>query len=68
MAPYRTAAMIFTTILDLKARRKAKEASLHRAIKSLVSSNHHVSANLFNHAQGGCLKCVIEQNGGQVVV
>ena len=98
MAPYRTAAMIFTAILDLEARRKAKEASkarrrkirrlkqqqrmgqfspsaiprlilshtgfllgmvfdsyctassLHKAIKSLVSSNHHVSAILFNHA------------------
>ena len=50
MALYRTAAMIFTTILDLEARRKGKEASLHKASKSLVSSNHHVSANLFNRA------------------
>ena len=98
MAPYRTAAMLFTAILDLEARRKAKEtskarrrkirrlkqqqrmrqfspsaiprlilshasvllcmafnscctaSSLHKAIKSLVSSNHHVSAILFNHA------------------
>ena len=27
MAPYRTAAMIFTAILDLEARRKVTEAS-----------------------------------------
>ena len=91
MAPNRTAAMIFTLILDLEARKKAKEASKarrrkirrlkqqqrmrqflvkqaltfvlaflsivvdqtvfsHKAIKSLVSSNHHVSAILVNHA------------------
>ena len=97
MAPYRTAAIKFTAILDLKARRKAKEASkarrgkirclkqqqrmrhfsntlhrpflglfcpirvsccawcltassLHTAIKSLLSANHHGSAILFNHA------------------
>ena len=90
-APYGTAAMIFTGILDLEARRKAKEASKarrrkihrlkqqqrmrqflvkqaltfvlafllivvdqtvfsHKAIKSLVSSNHYVSAILVNHA------------------
>ena len=49
MALYRAAAMM-TTILDLEARRKAKEASLHKAIKSLVSSNHHLSAILLNHA------------------
>jgi len=90
MASYRTAVMIFTAILDLEARRKAKEASkagrrkicrmrqfsralhrpflglfcpirvsycacctassLHKAIKSLVSSNHYASAILLNHA------------------
>ena len=33
MAPYRTAAMIFTAILDLEARRKAKEASKARRKK-----------------------------------
>ena len=33
MAPYRTAAMIFTAILDLEARRKAKEASNARRRK-----------------------------------
>ena len=32
-APYRTAAMIFTAILDLEARRKAKEASKARRRK-----------------------------------
>ena len=33
MAPYRTAAMIFTAIRDLEARRKAKEASKARRRK-----------------------------------
>ena len=33
MAPYRTAAMLFTAILDLEARRKAKEASKARRRK-----------------------------------
>ena len=33
MAPYRAAAMIFTAILDLEARRKAKEASNARRTK-----------------------------------
>jgi len=33
MALYRTAAMIFTAMLDLEARRKAKEASKARRIK-----------------------------------
>ena len=33
MAPYRTAAMIFTAILDLEARRKAKETSKARKRK-----------------------------------
>ena len=106
MAPFRTAAMPFIAILDLEARRKAKEAlkarrrirclkqqqwmrqfsntlhrpflglfcplwvsccpwclthvapvacSLHKAIKSLVSLNHHVSA-FCSIMQGGCLK------------
>ena len=105
MAPSRTAATIFTTILDLDARRRGKEASkarrrkihrlkqqqrmrqflfkqaltfvlaipwlilshtsflfcvvfnscctassLHKTIKSLVSSSYHVSAILFDHA------------------
>ena len=31
--PYRTAAMIFTAILDLEARRKAKETSMARRRK-----------------------------------
>ena len=35
LAPYRTASMIFTAILDLEARRKAKEASKARRRKIL---------------------------------
>jgi len=34
MAPYQTAAMIFTALLDLEARRKAKEASKARRRKT----------------------------------
>ena len=36
IAPYRTAAMIFNAILDLEARRKAKEASKTRRKKYAV--------------------------------
>ena len=64
MAPRRTAAMIFTTILDLKAGREAKEASHHRAIKTVwfpqtttcppICSITH--CNYFKQPQGGCLK------------
>ena len=70
MAPYRTAAMIFTAILDLEARRKAKETwkARRRKIRRLKQQQRMrqtttcpafcsiTHCNYFKQPQGGCLK------------
>ena len=46
MAPYRTAAMIFTAVLDLEARRKAKETSKARRRKIRRLKQHYGSVHI----------------------
>ena len=56
LAPYRTAAIIFTAILDLEPEerqrklRRLEEENTPSETATTDETNHHLSAILFNHA------------------